>query len=88
LLLLTPVALVMGMPFPLGLRALAAASPARVAWAWAANGFTSVVTAPLAALVALEAGTRVVFGLAAMGYLIAAGCFWRGTPLRFTTAPR
>lgn len=78
LLLLTPVALVMGMPFPMGLRALASASPVRLAWAWAANGFTSVITAPLAALIALEAGTRVVFGLSAVAYLIAAGCLWRG----------
>jgi hypothetical protein len=74
LLLLAPVALVMGMPFPLGLRALARADPARVAWAWAANGFTSVVTAPLAALVALEAGTRMVFLVAAAAYGVAAGC--------------
>jgi hypothetical protein len=73
LLLLAPVALIMGMPFPVGLRALARSDPAPVAWAWAANGFTSVLTIPLAALVALEAGTRVVFLLAAVAYGIAAG---------------
>lgn len=64
----------------MGLRAMASASPVRLAWAWAANGFTSVVAAPLAALIALEAGTRVVFAVAAVAYLIAAGCFWRATP--------
>ena len=72
LLLLATVAVVMGMPFPLGLRRLAGASPVRVAWAWSANGFTSVVTASLAPLVALELGTRSVFLLSAVAYIMAA----------------
>ena len=78
LLLLAPVAVVMGMPFPQGLRRLAGSSPVRVAWAWSANGFTSVVTAPLAALVALEAGTRSVLLMASVAYGIAAVCQGRG----------
>ena len=82
LLLLSPVAVVMGMPFPQGLRRLAGSSPVRVAWAWSANGFTSVVTAPLAALVALEAGTRSVFLMAAVAYAVAAVCLTKDRGLR------
>jgi hypothetical protein len=72
LLLLGPLALVMGMPFPLGLRRLARNDTNRVAWAWAANGFASVIAAPLAALIALEAGSNALFGAAAAAYAVAA----------------
>jgi hypothetical protein len=71
-LVLGPLAAVMGMPFPLGLRRLAGADAGRVAWAWAANGFGSVVAAPLAALIALEAGSEAVFGAAAVAYAVTA----------------
>jgi hypothetical protein len=70
-LVLGPLATVMGMPFPLGLRRLAGKDTARVAWAWAANGFASVIAAPLAALIALEAGSEAVFGAAAAAYAVA-----------------
>jgi spermidine synthase len=66
--LIAPVALGMGMLFPLGLRALAAESGRRIAWAWAANGFASVVGVPLAALIAVEAGSPVLLLFAATAY--------------------
>lgn len=69
---LAPIAFLMGMPFPMGLRALAGRDQTRIAWAWAVNGFASVVAAPLAALIALETGTRVLFGAAAVAYGVAA----------------
>jgi hypothetical protein len=68
---LAPPALLMGLPFPVGLRRVAA-SGSDAAWAWAANGVASVITAPLAALIALEAGGSALFGLAALAYAIAA----------------
>jgi len=69
--LLAPLASLMGLLFPLGLRRFAYADSNRIAWAWAANGFASVVAAPLAALVALEAGSRALFFLGAMAYGVA-----------------
>jgi hypothetical protein len=75
-LVLGPLAAVMGMPFPLGLRRLAGDDTASVAWAWAANGFASVVAAPLAALIALEVGSEAVFGAAAAAYAVAAFVMW------------
>jgi hypothetical protein len=71
-LVLLPAALLMGGPFPLGVRRLAGPEPGRVAWAWAANGFASVVTAPAAALIALDLGHGAVFLVAAGAYLVAA----------------
>jgi hypothetical protein len=79
-LLVVPPAFLMGMPFAAGLRAFTSAQPERVAWAWAMSGFASVVAAPLAALIALEAGTPILFGAAAAAY---AGAAWR---LRAATA--
>ena len=71
-LFLAPLAFLMGVPFPTGLRALAGGETGRIAWAWAANGFASVIAAPLAALIALEAGSRLLFVLAAVAYAGAA----------------
>jgi predicted membrane-bound spermidine synthase len=76
-LVLAPAALLMGAPFPLGVRALAV-TPRRLAWAWAANGFASVVTAPAAALLALQAGHRVVLAAGAVAYALAAAAIWTG----------
>jgi hypothetical protein len=71
-LLIAPVAFLMGLPFPLGLRSLAAGAQTRTAWAWAANGFASAVAAPFSALVALELGSPMLFFVATAGYATAA----------------
>jgi hypothetical protein len=70
--LLAPVAAAMGVLFPLGLRGIAGSDSAGIAWAWAANGFASVVSVPLAALIAVEAGSRVLLLVAASAYVAAA----------------
>ncbi|NIN72296.1 MAG: hypothetical protein GTO46_10350 [Gemmatimonadetes bacterium] len=72
LLVLAPLAFVMGLPFPLGLRSLAGGHAQGIAWAWAANGFASVVATPLAALIALEVGSDLLFLCAAAAYAGAA----------------
>ncbi len=72
-----PLAFLMGVPFPVGLRALAPGGGACTAWAWAANGFASVVAAPAAALVAVEAGSPVVLLGGGIAYGIAAAVLHR-----------
>ncbi len=69
---LAPAAFLMGMPFAVGLRRLAPEGRA-LAWAWASNGFASVVAAPMAALLSLELGSRVLLGVAAAAYGVSAG---------------
>jgi len=76
--LLVPVAFAMGMMFPLGLRGIAGDHGKRIAWAWSSNGFASVVGAPLAALIAVEAGSQMLLVVAAAVYLLA-GLIARGS---------
>lgn len=52
-LLIAPVAFLMGIPFPLGIRAIAATGGKHVPWAWAANGCASVVGSVCAVLGAM-----------------------------------
>jgi len=68
---LAPLAFLMGMPFPLGLRRLVRDS-GPLAWAWASNGFASVVAVPLSALLSLELGSQVLFLAAGAAYALAA----------------
>ena len=53
ILLIAPVAFLMGVPFPLGIRAIAATGGKHVPWAWAANGCASVVGSVCAVLGAM-----------------------------------
>jgi len=69
---LVPAAVAMGTMFPLGLRGIAGDRSTRIAWAWSANGFASVVSAPLAALIAVEAGSPMLLVTAATAYVAAA----------------
>ena len=63
----------MGMPFPTGLRLLSRLEGRNTAWAWGINGCISVISASLAALLAVEAGFKVMVFVAALAYL---GCFF------------
>jgi spermidine synthase len=64
-------AVVMGVPFPSGLR-LFRGNGGGVAWAWAANGVTSVMGASAAILIAMELGGRGLLLVGAACYLVAA----------------
>lgn len=68
-LLLAPLGLLLGMPFPRGWRWLQTTAPHLAPWAWAINGSASVVSAVLAALLALEWGFTAVLltGMACYG---------------------
>jgi hypothetical protein len=70
--LIMPLAILMGLPFPLGLRRLDEVFPAEVPWAWGINGCLSVVGAALATLVAVEFGFTALLLLAAASYLLPA----------------
>lgn len=79
--LLAPLGFLMGIGFPRGLAALGAARPSRLPLAWGVNGFTSVVSAVLAPMIALSWGFQAVFVCAALAYALA---FWaaRGPQIR------
>jgi hypothetical protein len=71
-LLTAPAAFLMGWPFPNGLALVERGDPRLVPWAWGANGFASVAAAPLAVLIAIGGGFRLVILLAGGAYLLAA----------------
>lgn len=71
-LLLAPVGVLMGMPFPLGIRALQQREPRAIPWAWAVNGYTSVLGSALAVVFGMAFGFRVVLIGAIVTYLIGA----------------
>jgi len=79
-LLLIPLGIAMGMPFPTGLRALAssaetAASPSSgnaVEWAWAMNAASSVFGSVLAMIIAIHWGLNVTLACGTATYLAAA----------------
>jgi hypothetical protein len=68
---IAPIGLLMGLPFPAGIRAVEAMRPGLVPWLWGVNGYASVVGSILAALIALEGGYSAVMLVAAVAYAIA-----------------
>lgn len=75
-LLLAPLAILMGMPFPRGLYWLERKASWLAPWAWAVNGCASVISGVIAAILALSYGFTVVL-------LIGAGCYagaWAALP--------
>ncbi|BCR03233.1 hypothetical protein DESUT3_03020 [Desulfuromonas versatilis] len=82
--LLAPPAFAMGLPFPLGLRALAGRREEAVPWAWGINGCLSVVSTALATLLAVEAGFTAVLLTAVTAYLTAALAAGQGRARRQT----
>ncbi len=72
ILTLLPLALVMGMPFPLGLRAAGLSGERHVALAWAVNGVMSVVGSAAAIAAAMLWGFSTVLAVAIGAYVVAA----------------
>jgi hypothetical protein len=70
--LLAPIALLMGVPFPVGLRLLIS-SPGLRAYGWAANGVASVVASILAIPLAMTWGISRLLLLAALCYALMLG---------------
>jgi hypothetical protein len=78
LLIIAPAALLMGMPFPLGIRLLAGTGEQEIPWAWGINGCLSVVGSVLATVIAVELGFAWVMYLAALAYAMALWAGWVG----------
>jgi hypothetical protein len=71
LVMLAPLAFLMGVPFPWGLSVLHRIAAPAVPLAWAVNGFASVVSASVAVVVAMSWGFRALLGIAAAVYGLA-----------------
>ena len=73
--LVAPLAFLMGFPMPLGLRRLERAGVPLVPWAWGVNGFASVLAPPLATAVGMAVGFRAAGVAAFLLYALAAAGF-------------
>ena len=69
--LLAPLGLALGMPFPLGVKALENRSESLVAWAWGINGYTSVLGSVLCVVLSIALGFNAVVWLGALVYGVA-----------------
>jgi len=81
LVIVAPLALLMGTPFPWGLSVLQKTSADAIPVAWAVNGFASVVSASVAVIIAMVFGFKTLLILAAALYVFAgvlALAGWRG----------
>src|SRR5262249_19936806 len=77
--LLAPLGLCLGAFMPIGLRAIADVTVHReeyVAWAWATNGFFSVVSSVLATVLSMTMGFRWVTVCGAAAYLVGVAALW------------
>lgn len=76
LILMMPVGLLMGLPFPLGMRYILE-NPFQRAFAWSVNGCASVLSSIAAAQLAMSFGIPSVAVLAVVSYLVALGAIKR-----------
>ena len=63
--------LLMGIPFPLGIRNLGTRTPDMIPWAWATNGCISVLAPMVAIMLAMVVGFSAVLWIGAGAYIIA-----------------
>jgi hypothetical protein len=66
---LLPLGFFLGIPFPAGIRHLGENRKGLIPWAWAVNGFFSVLGPILAMMIALSIGFSAVLWLSALAYL-------------------
>jgi len=83
LVLIAPLAVLMGLPMPIALSYLGKKSPDLISWAWGINGSASVIGAVLATLLAIQLGFSSVIFIAVIFYLIAAITFPRPKSVPF-----
>ena len=70
ILLIFPLGIIMGMPFPLGITITDQTSKALIPWAWGINGYATVIGSVLCVILALMYGFIAVVVAACCIYLI------------------
>jgi len=80
ILLIAPVGILLGMPFPTGLRLVGKQASPLVPWAWAVNGFFTVIGSVGAMILAMILGFTAVLAIAAACYATALIAIRRAQP--------
>ena len=73
--LVFPIGILMGMPFPLGMRRADSLAPTITPWLWGINGAASVCASVLAVVVALSLGIGASYWIGLMCYVVAAAIY-------------
>ena len=68
-LMIAPLGLLMGMPFPMGIRVLGGRDPDLIAWAWGLNAYMTVVGSITSVILAILFGFRTNFLIALLVYV-------------------
>jgi len=71
LLMLAPMGILLGIPFPTGIKTVSMESPAFIPWAWGVNGFFTVIGSVGAVILGMMLGFKIVILLATAFYAIA-----------------
>ncbi len=71
ILILAPLGMCMGIPYPTGLYQLSARAQDLIPWAWGVNGVFSVLGSVLVILISMQTSFTVAFGVATLFYLLA-----------------
>ena len=74
-LMVAPLGVLMGMPFPVGIETLRRTRPDLIPWAWGANGYASVVGSIMATLLALSWGFSWAIAAGGLAYFVAAAAY-------------
>jgi len=85
--LLCPLALLIGMPLPLGMKLASRRDPNLIPWLWGINGAASVLGSVLAVVVAVAAGFTASLSVGAACYLAAALLVATSAPAPVTVPP-
>jgi hypothetical protein len=68
--LVAPLGILLGMPFPAGLRVVGVEAPSLIAWAWGVNGFFTVIGSVLAMIVGMVSGFTAVLVVGGTCYAV------------------
>jgi hypothetical protein len=75
--LIAPLAIPMGIPFPSGLSTFTAEREALIPWAWSINGFLSVIGSSATVLIAIRCGFKSIIVIAVALYILSAFMYTR-----------
>jgi predicted membrane-bound spermidine synthase len=76
--LIIPLGILLGIPFPAGIRLISMQSPSLIPWAWGVNGFFTVIGSVVAIILSMMVGFQAVLWIAIVIYLCSMLAFtWR-----------
>ncbi len=75
--MIAPIAVFLGIPFPLGIMAANRHAPATIAWGWGMNGLLTVIGGMASVIMHLMLGLKVALMVGLCVYVVAGLLFWR-----------